>query len=140
MFDFQKLIVYQKAKAFNLNVWDFLENTPNLTRTNRDQLDRAAFSIALNIAEGTGRFTKRDRRNFYVVARSSALECAAIFDLLCDKGIIDGAYRDERFAEIDELSRILLNADANIEDSRMSVLGGEFALILLILHRIMNFC
>lgn len=33
---------------------------------------------------------------------------------------------------VDELSRILLNAEANIEDSRMSVLGGEFALILLI--------
>lgn len=33
---------------------------------------------------------------------------------------------------VDELSSILLEAGLNIEDSRMSVLGGEFAIILLI--------
>ena len=107
MFDFQKLIVYKKAKAFNLQVWDFIEATSQLTYTQRNQLERAAFSIPLNIAEGTGKFSKKDRRNYYVTARSSGLECAAIFDLLCDKGIIDEVYRDARFAEVDELSRML---------------------------------
>ena len=33
---------------------------------------------------------------------------------------------------VDELSSVLLDSDLNIEDSRMSVLGGEFAIILLI--------
>ena len=33
---------------------------------------------------------------------------------------------------VDELSTVLLNKKLNIEDSRMSVLGGEFAIILLI--------
>ncbi|MCW8956128.1 MAG: glycine cleavage system protein R, partial [Gammaproteobacteria bacterium] len=33
---------------------------------------------------------------------------------------------------VDDLSRILLNENLNIEDSRMSVLGGEFAIILLV--------
>ena len=33
---------------------------------------------------------------------------------------------------VDELSSILLDAHLNIEDSRMSVLGGEFAIILLL--------
>jgi len=33
---------------------------------------------------------------------------------------------------VDELSRLLLDAELNIEDSRMSVLGGEFAIILLL--------
>lgn len=115
MFDFQKLIVYQKAKAFNLQVWGFLEKAKGLSRSQRDQLDRAAFSIALNIAEGTGRFSRKDRKNFYVVARSSALECAAIFDLLCDKGILNEAFRDARFKEIDELSRILFTMIKKLE-------------------------
>ena len=38
----------------------------------------------------------------------------------------------DRAGIVDELSRILLNVDLNIEDSRMSVLGGEFAMILLL--------
>jgi len=42
------------------------------------------------------------------------------------------AVGQDRAGIVDELSRILLNADLNIEDSRMSVLGGEFAIILLV--------
>ena len=33
---------------------------------------------------------------------------------------------------VDDLSRILLDNNLNIEDSRMSVLGGEFAVMLLV--------
>lgn len=72
MFDFEKLDVYQKAKTFNKSVTNFLK-VSKLDRVTNDQLRRAAFSIMLNIAEGSGRFTKADKRNFYVIARGSAL-------------------------------------------------------------------
>jgi four helix bundle protein len=52
-FDFEKLIVYQKAKVFNHSISTLLEIIP-VTRNKKDQLDRASFSILLNIAEGTG--------------------------------------------------------------------------------------
>jgi four helix bundle protein len=71
MFDFEKLVVYQKAKTFNKKVYHFLKISKNLDRTTRDQFRRASFSIMLNIAEGTSRFSKPDRRNFYVISRGS---------------------------------------------------------------------
>ena len=36
----------------------------------------------LNIAEGSSRCSNKDRKNFMVVARGSAFECAAIIEYL----------------------------------------------------------
>lgn len=88
MLDFEKLDVYKKAKIFNSVIRDFIKST-RLDSATRDQLRRAAFSIVLNLAEGSGRFTQPDRRNFYIIARSSIFECIAInklnYFLILDK-------------------------------------------------------
>ena len=47
----------------------------------RDHLERAGDSIALNIAEGNGKFSLKDRARFFQIAHGSALESAACLDL-----------------------------------------------------------
>ncbi len=47
-----------------------------------DQLDRASISVPLNVAEGAGRSTTRERARHYTIARGSAVECLARLDLL----------------------------------------------------------
>jgi four helix bundle protein len=71
MFDFEKLEVYQKAKVFNSQIIKFITDNKQLEKAYSDQLRRASFSIMLNIAEGTGRFSNADRCNFFIIARSS---------------------------------------------------------------------
>jgi len=63
MFDFEKLDVYTKTKKFNKSVNLFLKSAV-LDKTTKDQLRRASFSIMLNIAEGSGRFTRPDKGTF----------------------------------------------------------------------------
>ena len=57
------------------------ENFPRGYYFLTDQLNRASLSIATNIAEGNGRFTKADRKNFFIIARSSAQECIPLLEL-----------------------------------------------------------
>ena len=52
------------------------------------QLDRASTAVPLNIAEGNGKFTERDRCRFFDIARGSALECAASLDVLVAKAVL----------------------------------------------------
>jgi four helix bundle protein len=81
MFDHEKLDAYQRAVEFLDLVDRILEATPKGRAHLKDQLDRAATSVVLNIAEGAGEFSPRDKRRFYRMARRSATECAAVLDI-----------------------------------------------------------
>src|SRR5215468_5613231 len=86
-FDHEKLDVYQEAIAFCGWVGDFLPAISVKTAA-KDQLDRASTSIPLNIAEGNGKFSSKDRARFFEIARGSALECAACLDVLVARKLV----------------------------------------------------
>jgi four helix bundle protein len=107
MFDFENLVVYQKAKVFHKEIGKWLKTNPKIDTVTRDQLKRATLSLPLNIAEGVGRFSPKDRRNYYVVARSSIFEVVAILDILKDEELVEVSLFDHWYHLADELSRIL---------------------------------
>ena len=96
MFLFTKLRVYQLSLQLNEEVrghvtaWESGRVTwgryvqSDLLR----QLTRAASSVALNIAEGQGRMTARDRRHFATVARGSLCEVVACLQILRADGAL----------------------------------------------------
>jgi hypothetical protein len=77
-FAFEKLLVYQKAIDFSDAVCAKSENFARGYGFLTDQLNRAALSIAANIAEGNGRFTKPDRKIFLNRTWFGAGICAAL--------------------------------------------------------------
>lgn len=80
-FSHEKLIVYNRSLEFV----EFAENILSQFKDKLnvyDQLDRSSTSIPLNIAEGTGKFTSKDKNRFYDIARGSAVESAACLDVL----------------------------------------------------------
>ncbi|MDX9932488.1 MAG: four helix bundle protein [Bacteroidales bacterium] len=106
MFDFKKLIVYQKARDFALTTTELLANN-KFDKAVNDQLRRASLSIMLNIAEGSSRFSNKDRKNFMVVARGSAFECSAIFDFLHASKLISTEVQLSLDNQLEEISKML---------------------------------
>ena len=106
MFDFEKLDVYSKAKIFNIEIHRLLIKA-KLDPAARNQLRRASLSIALNIAEGSGRNSKADKRNFMVIARGSVFECVAILDILKDEQTISLEDFKHYYPLAEELSKML---------------------------------
>lgn len=82
MLDHEKLDVYQCAIRFVASAIHVLAKLPKGHAQLADQLRRAAFSIPLNIAEGAGKVTPRDRSRFHAIARGSAMECGAVIDII----------------------------------------------------------
>ena len=71
----------QKSMAFIADTTAVIETFPRGYGYLSDQLGRASLSIATNLAEGNGRFTKPDRRHFFTIARGSVQECVPLLDL-----------------------------------------------------------
>lgn len=118
MFDFEKLEVYNKAKAFNIIVYRYLQEHVEISNSIKDQLRRASLSIMLNIAEGSSRFSKADRKNFFVIARGSAFECAAVFDFLITQHLITEELYKEFYGNLEELSKMLFAMIKNLSDTK----------------------
>ena len=106
MFDFQKLSVYQKAKDVNKQVLEIIADN-SFDRHVNDQLKRASFSILLNLAEGSSRFSSADRRRFMIMARGSAFECVAVLDFLHEKKMIEKSEYNALYSQYEEISKML---------------------------------
>jgi four helix bundle protein len=106
MATFRDLKVYQLCRKLNKDIFLLMKN-PAFDRNVRDQLSRASMSIALNIAEGSGRFSHKDKRNFYVISRASASECIALLDIVEDLQLVTQQEADLFRSRYEELSKML---------------------------------
>jgi four helix bundle protein len=106
-FDFEKLRVYQKALDFIDRVYEITHGFPPEERFGlTDQFRRAATSIALNIAEGSGG-SKTEFRRFLRVSRRSVRECVAVTEISSRQGYITSDERKELRRACVDLSRML---------------------------------
>lgn len=75
VFNFEKLLVYQKSLDFIDTVYKITDSFPSNERFNlTDQFARAATSIALNIGEGSGG-TDKEFNSFLRISKRSMKEC-----------------------------------------------------------------
>ena len=103
----EKLDVYRLSIGYVAGVYEKCANLNGVHRSARDKWLRDSQSIALNIAEGNGKTAKADRRRYFEIARGSALECAAIQDVLTVGKGLDKAESSQRKGELDRIAAML---------------------------------
>jgi len=71
----KKLDVYKESINLVANIYTITENYPKSELYGlTSQMKRAAVSVSSNISEGAARFSKKERKRFFEIARSSLLE------------------------------------------------------------------
>ena len=105
---FEDVIAWQKARVFINHVYRITKGFPAEERFGlTSQFQRAAVSIAANIAEGYNRLGKDDKLRFLNYSQGSLEECRCYIYLSCDFNYISFAEADNMINEIEETSKLL---------------------------------
>jgi four helix bundle protein len=106
-FNFEKLNVYKRSLGFSIELCKKASDFPIKFSRLRDQLIGAAISVPLNIAEGSGRKTDKDKIHFYKIARASVFECVPILDICSQLSLVEEDFYNKFKQEITEISKML---------------------------------
>ena len=108
MQSFEKLEVWQKSLQFTINVYSVTSNFPVDERYGIvSQLRRASVSICSNIAEGTGRFSPKDKARFITISFSSLVEVMNLLILSENLNYISNQTNTELQKQLNVISKML---------------------------------
>jgi four helix bundle protein len=82
-FSFKDLIVWKMSIKFDYDIIDLTENLNTTKHHFRliEQMESAATSIPMDIAEGKGRYSKKEFSHFLMIARGSLYETLTLLEI-----------------------------------------------------------
>ena len=118
-FAFEKLKVYQRALDFSVSVIDVIDDveTPRKHFRLIDQLEASCTSVALNISEGKGRYSKKEFKQFLYIARGSLYETVTMLQIFARKTWLEQKTYNKLYSEAEELNKMLSGLISSIKYS-----------------------
>lgn len=116
---FEDILAWQKARELTKSV--YYETNSGVFAKDfplRDQMRRAAVSIMLNIAEGFGRKTDKEFRQFLVQSHGSCAEVQAALYIALDQKYIHQTTFANMYDSADEISRMIMGLHKAIGKSK----------------------
>ena len=109
MHDFRKLDVYKRLLLFTKKVREITRSFPKIEiHALTSQYNRAADSIVLNIAEGTGNDSKREFSKFLIYSIRSGYECGCCAEIAAVQKYISQSEYVKIIAETNEIVSMLI--------------------------------
>jgi len=116
MFTYDKLEVYKLAFSFHQQIYRLIKANNDLDSYIKEHLGKSSLSIMLNIAEGNGKFSRRDRRILFTDARASAFACHSLLNFVYQERAITVESKTTLSLLLDEISKTLSNMIKNLVD------------------------
>ena len=116
---FEDILAWQKAHQFVMSVYDSTKDFPDFEKFGlSSQFQRAAVSIAANIAEGYRKLSQADKLRFLNIAQGSLEECRYYCILSRDLGYIDSSVYNSLISGVRETSFFLNGYIKGIKDNK----------------------
>ena len=108
-FAFEELKVYQKAFDFSVNVIQTIDEIDAPRKHFRlfEQIESSSTSIASNISEGKGRFSKKEFKQYLYVARCSLYETVTRLQIFKKLKWLDEKLYKRLYIEAEEINKML---------------------------------
>jgi four helix bundle protein len=121
-FAFEGLVVYQRALDFSIAVIDAIDQieTPRKHYKLIEQLEASSTSVALNIAEGKGRYSKKEFRQFLYISRGSLYETITMLTIFRRKKWLEESKYNVLYSEAEEISRMFSGLINSLGTSKSS--------------------
>ena len=99
-FGYEDLNVWQKAVEFVAAVIDVVEGISTGAKHYRllEQIEASSASVAMNIAEGKGRFSKKEFIQYLYIARGSLYETMTLLEILRRKKWVS----EEQYGQLEQ--------------------------------------
>ena len=117
-FAFEDLQVYQKALDFAVNVITAIDeiDAPRKHFKLIEQIEASSTSVASNISEGKGRFSKKEFKQYLYIARGSLYETVTRLQIFIKLGWLKNALFKSLYLEAEEINRMLSGLIKSIKD------------------------
>ena len=116
-FFYRKLLVYQHAMMLLEDVYQLTKKFPSSELHGlTNQIQRAAISIPSNIAEGTGRFSIKDRIRFIDISNGSLMEVMCQLEIAHKLGYISDEELQIQDTKIATIAKMVLGLRKNLEE------------------------
>lgn len=108
MYKFENLNVYKKAIDFVNDIFELSKVFPSdLKFSLTSQIIRASISVTANIAEGSGRYSNKESKNFYNIAKGSLYEVISLLDIALIRNFITRDQYGIIYKKSEEISKML---------------------------------
>ncbi len=108
MADFKRLLVWQRAYELSCGLYHATRDFPPSEQFGlTGQIRRSAISVAVNIAESSGRYSRPDQLRLLRIARGSSLELEALLLLAHGVALLSETAHSEAVGRVVEVQKML---------------------------------